>query len=91
MLGRSKHGRLTLAAAFDAVMFVSEPPEFRVDSDGLVHITQHFGREGGLCVERVMRLRTFLRTIHLARRAVVEYEARGTAEIIDFPRGGGVH
>lgn len=74
-----------MPTTLDAVMFVADPPEFRIDEDGLVHITQHYGK-GGLCIERVMRLRTFFKTIHMAKKAIAEYEARGRAEVIAFPK-----
>jgi hypothetical protein len=39
-----------------------------------------------MCIERVMPLHTFLRTIAAAQKAVREYEARGHAEVIAFPK-----
>lgn len=71
----------------EAVIFVTDPPEFEIRG-GLVHITQSFGKTR---LERVMRLNTFLRAIEMARRAVAEYEMRGSAQVIDFPRVGSGH
>jgi hypothetical protein len=71
----------------DVTAFVSEPPKF-VISDGLVHVSQRYSDR--LCIERVMQLHVFLRTIALAQKAVREYEKRGTAEVVPF-RGRGRH
>lgn len=67
----------------DITAFVTEPPEFRIE-DGLVHIVQRFN--GRFQIERVMRYHLFLKTIALAQKTVREYEARGVAEVIDFPK-----
>lgn len=72
----------------DAIIFVTEPPQFRVE-DGLVHISQRVSE--GLCIERVMRLNTFLKTLHLAKQALSSHEASETAKIIDFPRRANSH
>lgn len=70
--------------SFDAVVFVESPPTIRIDGDGLVHVCQEVGRE--ILFERVMRLTTLMRSIHQAKKAIADYEARGCAEIIEFPR-----
>lgn len=72
-----------MSPALDAVIYIAEPPTLRIDSAGLVHITQPCG---GMCIEQVMPLKVFMRTVHLAKKAIAEYEARGTAEVIDFPK-----
>ena len=68
---------------FQITAFIREPPRFEIH-DGLVHITQRFS--DGMEIERVMRYSLFLKTIALAQKAVREYEARGHAEVIDFPK-----
>jgi len=68
----------------DAIVYVTEPPSFVIE-DGLVHITQQVGN---LRFERIMRYRLFLKTIQLAKEAVEEYERRGVAEVIPFPKAG---
>jgi hypothetical protein len=68
-------------ASLDAVFFVEAPPHFEV-RDGLVHVHQDIGR---LHIERVMLLSTFVLAIKLAKSAVVEYNRKGFAEVIDFP------
>ena len=72
-----------MSPTLDAIIFVTEPPEFRIE-DGLVHICQTIS--GGARIERVMRVSVFYKTLHLARKALVEYEARGVGEVIDFPK-----
>lgn len=67
--------------SLDAVFFVEAPPQFEV-RDGLVHVHQTIGR---IHIERVMRLSTFILAIKLAKSAVVEYDLRGSAEVIAFP------
>lgn len=74
-----------MQVSLDAVFFVEAPPHFEV-RDGLVHIHQDIGR---VHIERVMQLSTFVRSIKLARAAVVEYNRRGVAEVIDFPASDG--
>lgn len=73
--------------SFDAVVFIESPPTIRIDGDGLVHLCTEIGSQ--IAFERVMRLKTFMRSVHLAKRAIVDYHARGCAEIIEFPRPPG--
>ena len=68
---------------FDAIAFVTEPPTFIIEN-GLVHIRQRYSER--MCIERVMRMHTFLKTIQLAKEAVAAYEKRGSAEVIEFPK-----
>lgn len=67
----------------EVTAFIKEPPKFEI-SDGLVHISQRLGPN--LKIESVMRYSLFLKTIALAQKAVRDYEARGQAEVIDFPK-----
>jgi hypothetical protein len=69
--------------SLEAVAFVSEPPEFII-RNGLVHVRQRYSDR--MCIERVMELHTFLKTIQMAKEAVAEYERKGSAEIIEFPK-----
>lgn len=71
----------------EAIIFVTDPPEFLIE-DGLVHISQQVGQTR---IDRVMRYNTFLKTIAHAQQAVREYERRGIAEVIPFPRRNGTH
>ena len=67
--------------SLDVTAFVSESPDFLI-IDGLVHIRQQYSDR--MCIERVMRLHVFLKTIAMAQKAVREYHERGTAEVIPF-------
>lgn len=64
--------------ALDAIIFTKEPPTYEI-IDGLVHVKQ---ATGGICFERVMLLSTFMRAIAAAQAALIEYEERGTAQVI---------
>jgi hypothetical protein len=81
-LGRCQRGGRELPG-LDVTAYVTEPPKF-VIKDGLVHVSQRYSER--MCIERVMPLHTFLRTIAAAQKAVREYEARGHAEVIAFPK-----
>jgi hypothetical protein len=74
--------------SLDVTAFVDEPPTFTI-REGLVHICQPLSQQ--LCVERVMRYSTFLKTISAAQKAVRDYEKRGHAEVVPFKRSGAGH
>ena len=68
---------------FDAVLFISEPPEFDYIG-GLFHIRQKVGAD--CVIERVMRPHVYMQSVRRAVEAARKHRFGG-AEIIDFPQG----
>lgn len=67
---------------FDAVMFVTEAPEFDYIG-GLFHIRQKVSDE--CVIERVMSPHIFMLALRRAAEAASRHKF-GSAEIIDFPK-----